>query len=445
MQDQMVANAWRVLALLFLANLLNFFDRVLPVIVSEPIRHEWGLSDTQLGLIGTAFTVVYAIAGVPLGRWADSGSRKAIMGHGLVLWSLLTGATGLAWNYTSFLLVRLGVGIGEACYTPAATSLIGDLFPSDKRSRAIGIFMLGLPIGLALALFSTGAMVQAFGSWRAPFFIAVVPGLAVAALIFCIKEPHRGAAESWRPQGDPGHRPIRRILRIRTMWWIILAGVAANFSAAAANSFLVPMLQRYFGLPLGDAAMATGVMVGLTGLVGLTAGGWAADKIHQRAPSGRLVAGVVSLSLGAAATWCALALGPTEVGMFTAIFSIGWLLQYGFFVSAYPAIHDVVEPRLRGTAMALYFAVNYLLGGAAGPFVTGYVSDRYAEAAMASAKAQTMTEQFKGIGLHDAMYLVPASLLLSALALLLAAWSFRADAATMMQSAGAPPAAPDPI
>lgn len=433
MQDNVATNAWRVLALLFLANLLNIFDRVLPVIVSEPIRHEWGLNDAQLGLIGSAFTVMLAIAGVPLGRIADTGSRKRVIGWGLVAWSLLTGASGLAWNYMSFLLARLGVGIGEASHIPAATSLIGDLFPSDRRSRAIGVFMLGLPIGLTLAFFSTGAMVNAFESWRAPFFIAMVPGLAVAALVLRIGEPLRGAAEGWAPPSGPSNRPIRRILRIRTMWWIIVAGALGNFAASAANSFLVPMLQRYFALSLADAAMATGVIVGLSGLVGLTIGGWMADRIHQHAPSGRLVVGVASLSLAAIATWQALALEATDIRAFTLVFGLGWLLQYGFYVSAYPAIHDVVEPRLRSTASALYLALSFLLGGAAGPFATGYLSDRLAQAAM----AQTTTEQAKGIGLHDAMYLIPASLLLSALALLFAARSFGRDAAAMRRSADA--------
>jgi MFS family permease len=232
-----------------------------------------GLSDLQLGLVGSASTVVYAITGVPLGRIADLRSRKKVMGYGLVAWSLLTGVSGMAWNYTSFLLARLSVGIGEASYTPAATSLIGDLFPSEKRSRAMGIFMLGLPAGLLLGFFSTGVIVVAFGSWRAPFFIAVAPGLLVAVLLLLIDEPRRGAAEAWCPPSRPVKHPIRSVLRIRTMWWIILAGIAANFSAAAANSFLVPMLQRSYGLSLGTAAMTTGIMVGLTGLVGLTAGG----------------------------------------------------------------------------------------------------------------------------------------------------------------------------
>ena len=128
--SQQADNAWRILFLLFLANLFNFFDRTIPAILVEPIRHAWNLSDFQLGLAGTVFTLVYAIAGLPLGRMADRGSRSRIMGWGLAAWSGLTALNGLAWNYTSFLLIRMGIGVGEASYGPAASSLIGDLFPA---------------------------------------------------------------------------------------------------------------------------------------------------------------------------------------------------------------------------------------------------------------------------------------------------------------------------
>ena len=176
-QSKQADNAWRVLFLLFLANLFNFFDRAIPSIIIEPIRLEWSLTDFQIGLLGTAFTIVYAIAGLPLGRMADTGSRKKIMGWGLLVWSGLTAVNGAVTSVWSFLLVRRGVGVGEASYGPAANSLIGDLFPANRRARAMGIFMLGLPLGLLLAFFTTGAMVQAFDSWRAPFFIAAVPGI----------------------------------------------------------------------------------------------------------------------------------------------------------------------------------------------------------------------------------------------------------------------------
>lgn len=434
---QQASNAWKVLFLLFLANLLNFFDRAVPAIVIEPIRLEWGLSDFQIGLIAAAFTVIYAVAGLPLGRLADNGSRKKIMGWGLIVWSAFTALSGAAWSFGSFLATRVGVGIGEAAYAPAASSLIGDLFPANKRSRAVGIFMLGLPIGLILAFFTVGAMVKAFESWRAPFVIAMVPGLVLAIFMFMIREPARGAAEDFNVAQEKVDKPVGKIFRIRTMWWVILAGIASNFASYGTSSFMVPMLQRYFGLPLEMAAVSTGVIVGLTGLVGLLAGGAIADKLHQRSETGRLVFGAVCLLFAAVFTWVALGLGKEQVGLFVALFAIGWLLQYTYYTSLYPAIQDIVEPRLRAMAVAIFFASLYLLGGAFGPVVVGLFSDSYAQSAMIAAGAAEMTEEFRAVGLHDAMILIPISLFVTAVALFLASRTFPADARAMRENMAA--------
>jgi len=430
-QSTQAANAWRVLFLLFLANLFNFFDRTIPAIINEPIRLEWNLNDFQLGLIGTAFTIVYAIAGLPLGRMADNGSRRKIMGWGLTAWSGLTAVNGLAWNFWSFLLVRMGVGIGEASYAPAANSLIGDLFPAHKRARAMGIFMLGLPFGLLLAFFSIGWMVQAFDSWRAPFFIAAVPGLILAVFIFLIKEPQRGAAEAVKISQARIERPIRKVLAIRTFWWLVMAGLAFNFATYACNAFMVPMLMRYFAVPLVDASVATGVIVGVTGLFGLTLGGWVADRIHARFERGRLLFAAASMLVATLCTGWALFAGEIAVGVFVAVFSIGWLFAYNFYTCVYTAIQDVVEPRLRATAMALFFAGLYLLGGGMGTVVVGLLSDHFAQAAMLAAGASEMSEAFRAVGLHDAMYLIPATLLLTMVFLFCASRSFSQDAKRM--------------
>ena len=434
--NQQAANAWRILFLLFLANLFNFFDRTIPAIIIEPIRLEWGLSDLQLGLIGTAFTIVYALAGVPLGRMADTGARRKIMGWGLAAWSGLTALNGMAWSFWSFLLIRMGVGIGEASYAPAANSLIGDLFPAHKRARAMGIFMLGLPLGLLLAFFSIGAMVQAFGSWRAPFLIAALPGLILALFLFFIREPARGAAESMPVSSAAVQQPLRKVLAIRTFWWLVLAGLAFNFAAYACNAFMVPMLQRYFGLGLQQAAMATGVIVGLTGLVGLTLGGWVADKVHQRWANGRLLFAALSMLVACLCSAWALTAGRIDTALFVAVFSLGWLFSYNFYTCVYTAIQDVIEPRLRATAMALFFAGLYLLGGGLGPLAVGWLSDHYAQAAMQAAGASEMTEAFKAVGLHDAMLLIPVALLLTLLALLQAARCFQTDAVRMREGLG---------
>ncbi|RAU39148.1 MULTISPECIES: MFS transporter [unclassified Pseudomonas] len=427
-------NAWRVLFLLFLANLFNFFDRTIPAIIIEPIRKEWSLSDFQLGIVGTAFTLVYAIAGLPLGRMADTGSRRKLMGWGLAAWSALTAVNGVVTHFWTFLLVRMGVGIGEASYAPAANSLIGDLFPAHKRARAMGIFMLGLPLGLLLAFFTIGAMVKAFDSWRAPFFIAAVPGLILAAFMFMIREPARGAAEHVTVAEENVDRPIRRVLSIPTFRWLVLAGLTFNFATYACNSFMVPMLQRYFLLPLQDAAMATGLIVGVTGLIGLTAGGWIADKVHQRWANGRLIFAALSMAIACLCTGYALHAGKIEVAAFVAVFSAGWLFSYNFYTCVYTAIQDVVQPRLRATAMALFFAGLYLLGGGLGPVVVGLLSDHFAHTAMAVAQVDQMSESFKAMGLHDAMmYLIPGALFFTLVFLAVASKGFSRDAQRMRE------------
>jgi MFS family permease len=184
------------------------------------------------------YTVVYALAGIQLGRMADIGSRRKIMGWGLAVWSGFTALTGAAGSFMSFLIIRMGVGVGEASYAPAANSMIGDLFPAHMRARAMGIFMLGLPVGLLLAYFTVGLMVTAFDSWRAPFFIAAVPGLILAIFIFRIKEPLRGSSEVAQASTDPVSNPVRKIFAVPTFWWLVLAGLAFNFASYACNTFM---------------------------------------------------------------------------------------------------------------------------------------------------------------------------------------------------------------
>lgn len=427
-------NAWRVLILLFLANLFNYYDRAVPSVLAEPMRREWGLTDTQLGLITTAFTVVYAIAGLPIGRLADNGSRKTIMGLGLMLWSVFTGLTGAVWSFGSLLVVRALVGIGESSYAPPATSLIGDLFPASKRSRAMGIFMLGLPIGLVLAFFTTGAIAKHFGTWRAPFYVAAVPGVLLALGMFFIREPARGAAEATQAIEQKIDRPFRRILKTPTLWWLILAGIAHMIASYATTGFLVPLIQRYFHLPLETAAMASGVIIGVSGLIGLTIGAMIADRLHKVNERARLTYGAASMIGGAMLIYFALRVEAAQFTAFVVLYAIGWLLQYNAYACAYPALQDVVEPRLRSTAMAIFFAVLYVLGGFSGPMLVGALSDQAAHAAMAAVGATQMADQFRAVGLWQAMMLVPAALFVSGVAYLFGMRTFAADAAAMRRS-----------
>jgi MFS family permease len=427
------SNAWRLLGLLFLANTFNFYDRAIPSIIAEPLKLEFDLSDLDLGLLTGAFTVVYALCGIPLGRLADRAPRGRIMGYGLAVWSLLTAATGAAWNYTSLLLARLGVGIGEASYAPAANSMIADLFPANKRARAFGVFQLGLPVGLILAFFTVGAIVDAFDSWRAPLFLAAIPGLILAVLLFTMREPLRGASEATQVNLEPVDHPFRRILRVPTMWALIVAGIGANIAAYAVNSFAVPYFMRYFGLSLTTSAMLVGVVVGISGLIGLLAGGWLADKADGHSVQARVMLGAVGTLVAAALSFVALRAGADAVAFFVIVFSIGWTLQYLYYTSAYPAVADVIEPRMRATAVAVFFAAFYLLGGATGPVIVGALSDHFAAEFLATTPGATRAAA-NAIGLHDSLLaIVPVALVVASIGLFVATRTVCRDNARMKE------------
>jgi len=159
------------LTVLVAVNILNFYDRHVIGALTEPIRKEFGLSDSQVGLMGSAFIWLYALVGLPLGRMADAWSRRKLLASGMLVWSALTAMAAMATNYTMLLFSRLGFAVGEAVVAPAATSWIGDLFPAYQRARPLALFMLGVPVGGALSYFFSGPVAQAYG-WRAAMVLA---------------------------------------------------------------------------------------------------------------------------------------------------------------------------------------------------------------------------------------------------------------------------------
>jgi MFS family permease len=443
-----------VLCVLLGINTMNFYDRQVLGVVGEPLRKHWNLDDRQLGQLGTAFVLLYAVVGVPLGRWADVGKRTRILAVGILLWSVLTGLSGLAWSVTALFLFRLGVGIGEASCAPAANSLLGDFFPAQKRARAISLFMLGLPLGLGLSSVVSGEVAQRYG-WRAALLVAGVPGLLLGLLVLAIPEPPRGAAEKHavgaaRRQGSP----LLAVLRIPTMWWIILSGALHNFNMYALGHFLAPLLERYYGLTTRGAGWVGGLVYGLGGAM-ILLGGWACDRASRRRVNGRLEVATAALLLATPCIYLALRQPRGEVVPFTAWLLPGYALFYFYYAGVYATIQDIVEPALRGTAMALYFFAMYLLGGAMGPYATGWVSDycanraRAAEVSPAGAVASlavppeapfpanlawaALAEHTKkeaaarATGLHDAMYLVPVLAAALVLVMFLASRTVRAD------------------
>ena len=423
--------AWFALFILFAINTMNFFDRQVIAAVTEPIRKEWSLSDTAMGWLGTAFTLLYAVVGIPLGRLSDRWVRARILSIGISVWSLMTAISGLTWNYWSLFAARLGVGVGEASCAPAGNSLIGDLFPARKRARAISIFMLGLPIGIFLSNFLSGMIAKKYG-WRPTFFVAAVPGLILAVLAFAIKEPKRGGAEVFQVVGHQQKgSPYWRVLSIPTMWWIIASGALHNFNAYAVNAFMPAFLGRYHGMDLGQANKVAAFVIGAVGVAGLLLGGLAADRVAKTRANGRLLLAAVSLLVSTPLVYLALERPKGDIVSFMVLMGSGWMLIYVYYVTVYSAVQDVVEPGLRATAMALYFFAMYVLGGSFGTSIIGMLSDHYAKTAMLSAGVQSVSgvipEQFKAAGLHSALYAVPVVSLALAIVLWLASRCVTAD------------------
>jgi len=410
------------LTVLFLINTMNFFDRVIGGALGEPIRREWGLSDSALGALGTAFTLLYAFVGVPLGRLADRAPRRLILAAAVFVWSALTAVSGLTRTYWQLFATRLGVGVGEAACAPAATSLIGDLYPPHKRARAMSVFMMGLPIGIALSYFVGSYVAHSYG-WRAAFFVAGIPGILAAIAALFITEPARGTKEVAPARAVTGS-PWRRLLSIPTLWWLILSGALHNFNMYALGSFLAPLLMRYHGADLRQAGLITMTVYGLSGIPGLLIGGALADKWAMKRRDGRLLVAAIATALSAPLMWAALARPAKDTMLFVVLGSLACAFMYVYYASVYATLQDVVAPSLRGTAMALYFFAMYVLGASFGPLATGMLSDHFTRRAAAGA---TVLEPFRGAGLHSAMYAIPVLSILLAFVLFAATRTLSRD------------------
>jgi MFS family permease len=417
----------RSLAVLFAINILNFYDRQVLGALLEPIRKEFHLSDTQLGTLGTLPIVLYALVGLPLGRLADSGSRKKLLAAGVAVWASLTGLGGLVQSYLMLLVSRLGVYVGEAACAPAATSWIGDLFPAERRARALGIFMLGVPIGGALSYAISGPAAQAWG-WRAALVVAALPAALLIPALLSLDEPARGASEARLPAAAAAP-PVWSILRIPTMWWIIASGALVNFNLYALGTFFPAFLTRYHRLSVAQAGLWAGIGYGAAGVAGgLIAGAWGDRVIHKRKDGRMLSASAAAL---VAAPLALIGIWQPAGGAAAAIALI--MIAYGFlnmyYGLVYSAIHDIVAPAVRATTMAVYFLAMYLCGASFGPLITGQLSDYLARTAAHAAGAVKVGEAYRAIGLHQAMYVIPVMSVALALVLYAGSRTIAADMA----------------
>ena len=377
----------KALAVLFAINVLNFYDRQALNAVLEPVRHEFGLSDTQLGGLVTLFTVVFALAGPPLGKLADTRSRRGLLAGGIAVWTGLTALAGAASSYAMLLATRLGVGIGEAVCTPAATSWIGDIVPAARRARSMAVFMMAVPVGGMLSYAISGPVAQAHG-WRAALIIAAIPGIVLVPAVWSLREPERDGPRVLAADSAP--MPA-------AFWWIAASGAIVNFALYSFSTFLPAFLTRYHGMRVGEAGVWAGIGTGVSGIAGALLAGTLGDRVRNRL---KLAAIASLMAAGPMVAALRIPTGGAAAAVWLAMTAYGLLQMYYGLV--YAAIQDITVPLMRGRAMATYFVVTYLGGASWGPLATGRLSDWLAH------RSGLGGEAARASGLHDAMYVVPA-------------------------------------
>lgn len=380
------------LALLTLINLFNYLDRYLLVALSPAIKRELSLSDTSVGFLTTAFMFSYFLISPIFGWLGDRKPRLRLMSFGVGLWSVATAISGLGRSAAHLLGARLFVGVGEAAYGSITPSVLRDLFPREKSGRVFAIFFMAIPVGSALGFLLGGFLETAVG-WRSAFFVAGLPGLALALALLFLKEPKRGAFD---PDDGEQLLPLREVAKALTgnpTFVFTTSGYCAYTFVVGGVAVWIPhYIERYLGVPAASGNMAFGAITVGAGLLGTLVGGSLADRWQARSADGYLKLSAASMFL--AFPVYLFVMGVHSYGAFcVAVFVLEFLL----FLSTSPVnaeIVNCVSPRMRATANAASIFAIHLLGDALSPPLVGFLSDHS--------------------GLHAAMMVFAAVILVSA-------------------------------
>lgn len=369
------SGAWVALALLAAMNLMNYYDRLLVVVLSQPLRLEFALSDTQYALLtGPAFVLVYAIASLVFGRLADSRGRRGLIAFVIALWSAMTALCGFAKSFALLAVARAGVGIGEGGANPAGMSLLSDHFPPQRRALALALFQVGGNIGM-LASFVTASWIATHHGWRAAFWVASVPGIILSALIFfCMPDAPRGQYDGDGEEPAPLGRTLGQLWHNRAYIWLCAAASFGVFSSLGMLIWLPQYFIRLHGMAQQQVGFLFGPAASLGLIAGMLVGGWLGNRLavrHLAAPVWIcIVANLALVPVLLTILWS----GSTGVALGACFLAMGLAVIYAPAFQA--TMQSVCSARQRGMAGACSNVLNALIGQGLIPLFVGMLSDR---------------------------------------------------------------------
>lgn len=377
--DNSARTARRALALLLFINLFNYIDRYILAAVEPMVRDQLLAADdpnakTKMGYLTTAFMVTYMLLAPAFGWLADRTSRWTIIGIGVILWSLASGASGLAHTYLLLLLTRIFVGIGEAAYGPTAPTLIADMYPVERRGGVLAWFYMAIPVGTAIG-YAFGGLMAKHLSWHWAFYLVVPPGITLGVLAFLRKDPVRGMSDA--PAARPAARPrladYGEIFRVPSFIYNILGMTAMTFAVGGISFWMPTYILEFRGLSDPAGVNTTfGAIVVVAGLSATLLGGYTADKLRARFPGSYFLVSGVGMLLGF----------PFFLATLYAPFPLAWVLMFAavfcLFFNTGPSntiTANVTRPGVRASAYALTILSIHLLGDAISPAIIGRVCD----------------------------------------------------------------------
>lgn len=364
-----------VLAMLMLTYMSAWVDRGVLGVLAQPIKADLGLADWQIGLLtGFAFSLLYSIVGIPMARLCERYDRVTIIAICLVVWSATTALSAIAGSYAVLLILRCGVGLGEAGCGPASHSLLTDYFAPRKRTMALSVYGTGVQFGILIGSIAGGWIVQHHG-WRTALLLVGLPGLGLALLVrMTVPEPPRGGrdptvAAAGRPLGD-----VLRLLFAKPTFRHMTAGLMIfSVGMSGINAFIAPYYARRFGLDYTTIGLIVGVLSSVAGMFGTLVGGYVTQRSGERDARFYLLTPAIGIALSAC--FLLVALLQRRWQWLAVLMILPQILSAAYMAPVFAVTHNMIDARMRATAAATLFFFMNMVGMSLGPLLVGGSSD----------------------------------------------------------------------